>query len=30
MREAMLAERMTGSGQSLAQIRKAIDAQFGS
>jgi len=30
MGEAMLAEKMHGSGNSLAQIRKAIDAQFGS
>jgi hypothetical protein len=30
MQEAMLAEQLTGSGQSLAQIRKAIDARFGS
>ena len=30
MGEAMLAAKMHGSGNSLAQIRKAIDAQFGS
>jgi uncharacterized protein with PCYCGC motif len=30
MGEAMLAAQMSGSGKSLAQIRKAIDAQFGS
>jgi Protein of unknown function with PCYCGC motif len=30
MGEAMLAEKMHGSGNSLQQIRKAIDAQFGS
>jgi uncharacterized protein with PCYCGC motif len=30
MGEAMLAAQMTGAGKSLAQIRKAIDAQFGS
>jgi hypothetical protein len=30
MREAMLAEQLAGSGTSLASIRKAIDAQFGS
>ena len=30
MGEAMLAAQMAGSGNSLAQIRKAIDAQFGS
>jgi Protein of unknown function with PCYCGC motif len=28
MQEAMMAAEMTGSGQSLAQIRKAIDARF--
>lgn len=28
MQEAMMAEEMTGSGKSLAQIRKAIDARF--
>jgi len=30
MGEAMLAAQMAGSGNSLAQIRKAIDARFGS
>jgi hypothetical protein len=30
MGEAMLAAQLAGSGRSLAQIRKAIDAQFGS
>ena len=30
MDEAMLAAKMAGSGNSLIEIRKAIDAQFGS
>lgn len=30
IREAMLAAQMAGSGNSLARIRTAIDAQFGS
>ena len=30
MGEAMMAAKMHGSGNSLAQIRKAIDAKFGS
>jgi hypothetical protein len=30
MGEAMLAAQLAGLGRSLAQIRKAIDAQFGS